>query len=812
VDALSLLLRARLRNRRAWLALCLLVALLSGLVLAAVSAGHRTVTAFPEFVAAHGYDALVISATPMPALAKLPSVTSMTAMHQFAAGTPACACGRPINPAYFNLVSVAPADMPRMVKLVAGRMPSQNSPDEVLASFRLQQDAGVGVGTVIRVPLYSVAQQAAYLNGAAITPAGGTVTLRVVGIEAAEVEFPFTTSPSYTVYTTTAFARLHAARTAGFTFGFVRLRGGGSAFPQFQARARAAGAFSVSDMATATGSIGTSIWPQVMGWWVLAGLTALAGMVVLAQALARQAAADAEPYGTYRALGATRRQLAAAGLIATLLVAVAGAGLGTGLAFLLSPLTPVGLARIAELSTGFTFDTAVLVPGAVLTVLAVLALGAWPAVRTARRVASSGAAEAARAARPSRTVVLLAGVGAPPSALIGVRNALERGRGRAAVPARTALLGSVLAVTALAAAVVFGASLGHLTGTPALYGQPYDAWFSPSGSGGPAGAAQFSTLVTRVERDPDITDVGIGGGGDVMIDGRVVSAVAGAALRGPLPLVTSGGQLPRTTSEVALGTVTLRQLGARIGSEVRVTVPQPTGGSRTSWYRVTGTVVFPPSTGTGGLGTGAAFTLDGLLTPQCGRLPAGEGRSACQLRTVFGVGGDILVTAVPGPRGQADLARLARAYPAEINFPYPPTNLLNFGEVNFPLLFGLAVAVFGAATLLHALVVTVGRRRREVGLLKVLGFVRRQAAFVVSWQTTTVAVVGLIFGLPLGIAAGRLGWGLFADYVGFVAVPVVVAWGLAALAAGTIAVANLLAAGPAVAAARTRPASLLRAE
>ena len=812
MDAVRVLLRARLRRWRGWLALCLLAGLLSGLTLGAVSAGHRTATAFPQFVAAHGYDALLISAAPIPRLATLPGVTSVTLMHQFAAGTPVCSCARPINPSYFNLAEVAPTALPRMVKLVAGRMPDQNSPDEVLASFRLQQDAGVGVGTVIRVPLYSAAQQGAYLNGAAVTPAGGTVTLRVVGIEAAEVEFPFAASPSYDVYTTAAFARLEAARTAGFAFYFVRLRGGLSAFPRFQARARALGVFSVSDMDTAAGSIGTAIWPQVMGWWALAGLTALAGLVVLAQALARQAEADAEPYGTYRALGATWRQLAAAGLIATLIVAVAGAVIGTGLAVLLSPLTPVGLARTAELSTGFTVDTTVLAPGAGVAVLAVLALGTWPAVRTARRAVRGGAADAARAVRPSRTAALLASAGAPPSALIGVRHALERGRGEAAVPARTALLGSVLAVTALSAAVVFGASLGHLTSTPALYGQPYDAWFSPGGSGNAASAAQFSGLVTTLERDPDITDIAIGGGGGVMIDGRVVSALAGAALRGPLPFVTSAGRLPRTTSEMVLGPATMRQIGAHIGSRVRVTAPLPTGGSRTSWYVVTGTVVFAPSDGTGGLGTGAAFTLDGLLTPQCGRLPAGAGQTACRLRTVFSVGGDVLVTAAPGPRGQADLARLARAYPAEINLPYPPTSLVNFGEVNFPLLFGLAVAVFGAATLVHALVVSVGRRRRETGLLKVLGFVRRQAAVAMSWQTTTVAIVGLVVGLPLGIAAGRLGWELFAGYIGFVAVPIVVAGGLVALAAGTIAVANLIAAGPAVAAARTRPAVLLRAE
>ena len=181
---------------------------------------------------------------------------------------------------------------------------------------------------------------------------------------------------------------------------------------------------------------------------------------------------------------------------------------------------------------------------------------------------------------------------------------------------------------------------------------------------------------------------------------------------------------------------------------------------------------------------------------------AGAARSACRLRTVFGVGGDILVTAVPGPRGQADIARLARAYPAEVNLPYPPTSLVNFGEVNFPLLFGLAVAVFGAATLAHALVVSVGRRRRETGLLKVLGFVRRQTAFAMSWQTTTVAVVGLVVGLPLGIAAGRLGWDLFAAYVGF--------WG-SCRSPGPIALAAT-SRGLLAAAARIRPAAALRAE
>jgi ABC-type antimicrobial peptide transport system permease subunit len=142
-----------------------------------------------------------------------------------------------------------------------------------------------------------------------------------------------------------------------------------------------------------------------------------------------------------------------------------------------------------------------------------------------------------------------------------------------------------------------------------------------------------------------------------------------------------------------------------------------------------------------------------------------------------------------------------------------PANLVNFGgAVNFPLILGLVLIVFGVATTLHALVVSVTRRRRETGLLKTLGFVRRQVAFAVSWQTTTVALVGIVVGLPVGIALGRAIWHAFARNLGVLPVTVVTAWAIVAVAGGALLVANVLAVGPAVAASRLRPAALLRSE
>jgi ABC-type antimicrobial peptide transport system permease subunit len=122
------------------------------------------------------------------------------------------------------------------------------------------------------------------------------------------------------------------------------------------------------------------------------------------------------------------------------------------------------------------------------------------------------------------------------------------------------------------------------------------------------------------------------------------------------------------------------------------------------------------------------------------------------------------------------------------------------------------LAVFGAATLTHLLVVSVSRRRREIGLLKVLGFVNRQVASAVVWQSTTLALVGIVIGVPLGIVAGRTIWRAFANNLGVVPVSIVPIWLAGALVAGVVIVANMLAIGPALLATRSKPARLLRTQ
>jgi hypothetical protein len=294
--AVLFLLGARFRHRwRSWLVLSLLIALMSGLVLAGVVAGRRTATAFPRYLAAHGFDSFVLSAAPIPKIATLPGVSSAALVHLIASGPPACACSRPINGTDLTVEEVAPASLSRVVKLVAGRMPDQSRPDQVLASFTLAQDAGVHVGTAIRIPLYSPSQRGAVLNGAGVRPAGPAVTVRVVGIEASENEFPATSTPGYSLYPTQAFARIVNPETFAVPGYLVRLRNGAGGLPRFQAQAQALGAAVGADEDGTTSAVESSIRPQALGWWILAGLAALAGSVVIAQALSRRACAPREP-------------------------------------------------------------------------------------------------------------------------------------------------------------------------------------------------------------------------------------------------------------------------------------------------------------------------------------------------------------------------------------------------------------------------------------------------------------------------------------------------------------------------------------
>ncbi|GEM_PF-429145 len=806
LGAVWLVFGAKLRRRwPSWLAIVILIGVVGGFVLAAVAAGRRTESAFPRFVAAYGFDADVYTTRPLPQLAKLPGVISVAELYGPFNGSPTCDCTHPINPTDFGVIVASPRGR-TILKLISGHLPDPSALDQVLASFTLQKDYGVHLGTVIHVPFYSPSQASAVNNatGAPLKPNGPTVAFRVVGFEATEFEFPSGTTPSYDLYATQAFARAVIPRAAvGYVYA-VRLRHGAADLPRFDVQAsalRTAGMEGVGNQDQQAASVEASIHPQAIGWWILAALAALVGLAVLGQALTRQSIAEGEDYPTMAALGMNRRQLVTLGMARNLVVAVAGAAGAVAVATALSPIAPLGEARIAETSTGIAFDTLILPLGGLATVAVVLALGIWPALRAARTFDSD---DSAVRSRPSAVAGHLAATGAPPSAVIGVQTALQRRTGGASVPLGSTLLGTVLAVVALCGTGVFGASLSHLTATPRLYGDPFQLNFTDPAGGGPDPA-----LVRSLEHDKAVTGITEGIAIEISIDGVSVGGIAGTAVRGRILLSTVDGHLPSGADQIGLGVTTMRQAGAHLGSVIRVTVSLPSGGTRTVPFRVVSQVSFPVLGGTVSLGSGALLTIAGYEDAVC---PPNPRQAACRLAArAGGNGGGILASFVSGPRGEAAINQYLDTYRSITALAITPTSLINFGEaVNFPLIFGAMLAVLGAATLAHLLVVSVSRRRREVGLLKVLGFVNRQVASAVIWQATTLALIGIVIGVPLGVVAGREVWGAFANNLGAVPVSVVPIWLVCVMVAGVAVVANLIAIAPAMVATRSKPGDLLR--
>ena len=151
--AVGMLLHGQLRQHaRSWLALATLAALVGGLVMAAVVTARATAAAFPGFVARYGYDDVVYTAQRLPQLARMREVAQVTPVRApFVAAIRCASCAAIDNSGSLDAFELAPRDLARTVKLVAGRMPDQSDPGEALASSTFADESGVRVGSVIQI-------------------------------------------------------------------------------------------------------------------------------------------------------------------------------------------------------------------------------------------------------------------------------------------------------------------------------------------------------------------------------------------------------------------------------------------------------------------------------------------------------------------------------------------------------------------------------------------------------------------------------------------------------------------------------------
>jgi len=142
-----------------------------------------------------------------------------------------------------------------------------------------------------------------------------------------------------------------------------------------------------------------------------------------------------------------------------------------------------------------------------------------------------------------------------------------------------------------------------------------------------------------------------------------------------------------------------------------------------------------------------------------------------------------------------------------------PSDILSYEKVrDTPMVLAAVLALLAIASVVHALVTAVRRRRRDLALFETLGFTRRQVAATVAWQATTVGIAALVIGIPLGTVLGRVSWNVLADDLGTVAEPIAPVAAILLCIPVVLVLVNAAAFVPGRMAARLRPAAVLRSE
>jgi hypothetical protein len=766
--------RADLRRRgRAWVVLGLLAGVSVGLASAGVAGARRTDVTLARYErAAHLPDALVLANDPAyderqrAAVAALPEVkAALPFLVPFALSVQ--------EPADLDapLLPVTAASMPTMAGvLVAGRMPDAARPDEMLVNENARKKYHLSIGSTLTLEQ---------------TPAGKDVQsirqqMRIVGITKS-TDKEVDSMPSSGFY-----AKYHD-QLVGATNQFVILHRGEADVAQFQTDVRRIVGHPIN-VASAQDTFGlrklASVSDVEQGGLLLFALAVVIGAgVLVGQALVRSVSAGAGDLDTWRAIGADRRIAVSALVAPATLTAVVGAVTSLAVAIALSPRFPIALTRNFDLDIGVHADWPVLLLGALGVVVAVMATAWITAEIRVRRIES-------RRSRSSALAQLAIAADLPPALLVGARLATEPGRGRRAVPVRSALIGAIVGVLGVTACLTFRNGLTEAVRNPARSGLVWNAVVAAEGTPVPSAAT------AKIAHDPAVDAVlDARWQRAVTINGTSVPTFGTTSITGALELVLVAGRAPRGLDEIAFAPTTMRRLHLHIGDTVRV-------GAQRQGMRMVGSALLPATSHTdydeSAWMTGAA--LDVVVPP--------ASPSANQIEDW------VLVRWKPGADSAAALRRFSGLGPDFFVMPVElPQAVVSLGQLRvLPLALAIFFALLAAATVSHALVTTVRRRNRDLAILRAIGFTRRDTRIAIGGQATLLAIGGLVLGVPLGVLVGRAVWKQLAVSFPVIYVPPLALVGVLLVVPVAIVVVNALAAGPAHAATRIRPAQALRTE
>ncbi len=790
---------------RSLLLLSVLVALTTGVVLTAVAGSRRGGTTvdrlldrtLPATVAVlpneAGFDWDEVRALPgVAAVARFPLVTYTVE------GVPEDSDGA----AFVWLDDEIMHDIERPVVL-EGRLADTTRDDEAVITARFEETYGKGVGDTVTVTLntseqvdnhYSVEGEA---DG---PPAGPVIEATIVGIvrapwfsdSGAIADGALTPSPGL--------FHLHEENFLGtqdavHINALVRLDQGAAGVPRFREQlAEVSGRRDIDFFYLAAEGQHTA---DVAGFeadalMVFALSAFIAALFLVGQSVARFVAGSTRDLQVLLSMGMSPRHVRGAAAFTPTVAAVIGAVIGVGIAVAGSSRFPIGTAKPFEPSPGRHANLAVLAAGAVLVPLLV----AMGAVLASRRASRSLVADGV--GRRSLVANLAARTGAPVPLTVGASFALDRGRGPQSVPVYPALIGSVVGVLGVVAALTFAAGVGDAADHPERFGQVAQLQTFAGFNGQDFVPAE--DLVRVVAEDADVLAVnntrqGVVESGPVPVPAFVLDAA------GDMPVVLTEGRLPEAADEVTLAPRSAEDTGTEVGDTIEMVGSRSTGS-----YTVTG-IAFVPEGSHNSYDTGAWMrpdTYDELIT----------GFKFHNIDIVLRDGADPEVVLERLVASLAEAFEVAPEEVASVIAPIgSPPRLAELEELQrLPLFLAAFLALLAVAAVGHALATAVRRRRHDLAVLRALGVTRWQSVAAVLTQATLLALVGLTVGVPLGFALGRTLWRSVADTTPIEYVPPFAVWALALIAPIALLAAAVLAAWPSHRAASLRVGPVLRTE
>ena len=773
-------------RRQWWTVLVLVVLLALGVAtgMAALAGARRTASAYERVLeAVNAPDVISGHANPPAAAVETAATVDGAAATYTDVGFTGYVVGHDPNLVPYYIGAYDHANGVDRQLLVDGRYPSPEEAEEILITERAARRAGLEVGDTVTVAFF--------------TPEFDTVeeSLRIVGIgRERRMETGDAALSRDAIILGRAFTRSRPDLRAWSRTTFVA-----DDLDAMVDEIVAIGWPIDETRAADHQRVQDSIRPMVLSLAAIGVVALLATVLVVHQALARLHHARHRERYVLRAMGATVSRLRTADLLVTAAVVLPGVLLGTVGAIALSGLAPVGSVRALDPHRGLHVDWVVLLPGA-LAVLGVLTAASLVAAARRERADSS-----------LGTVSLVNSMSGRPEVAAGVHLAVGSSR-RVRQSFWTTVGLTVTAVGLVVGAVTFIDSLQRLTSSPERYGFGWDVVGRNA-----YGEIDESRLVEEFANDPMVESIAAGSARNVIVAGeRAVPAMLLAPVTAEFWPTIDEGRAPRDDGEILMGRSTLDELGLAIGDRVTVAASAAdTSGAvqHTVEVDVVGTAVFPPIELAGldparlGVGMTLPFgTYAELLDSDDPQLF----RSSPDIAYFDLVeGADPAEFVAAHPDGVPD----GRRVPTEWLLSVAPAEILESNSA-LPVLRGTLVplSLVVLATVAHAQLTVLRRRRRDYAVLKALGFTRRQVLTTVGWQATITVLVPVLLGVPLGIIGGQVAWRGFAQLIGVLDSTVFPVVAIAVVAVSAVVLTYLVCLVPAALASRVRPAAALRSE